>query len=261
MANIQSLTEWIWYLPFVAVACAALFRLALPRIKGWVGEKLVSRVLRRSLAQPAYHLMEDVTLPLANDTTQIDHVVVSIYGVFVIETKNMKGWIFGSERQAMWTQKIYKHSQRFQNPLRQNYKHVVAVRELLGLAEAEVHSVVVFVGSSTFKTPMPENVVQGGKALVGYLQSKSEELFTPSEAAKLVAQIEAAQLEPSFQARKTHIENVKKTAANKPPSCPKCGSTMVVRQAKRGANAGKRFWGCSRYPSCRGTAVFKGEMD
>lgn len=36
------------------------------------------------------------------------------------------------------------------------------------------------------------------------------------------------------------------------PRCPVCGSTMVLRTAKRGARAGKKFWGCSEYPYCRG---------
>jgi restriction system protein len=38
------------------------------------------------------------------------------------------------------------------------------------------------------------------------------------------------------------------------PACPACGSAMVKREAKRGANAGQGFWGCSTYPKCRGTA-------
>lgn len=53
--------------------------------------------------------------------------VVSPYGVFVIETRNMDGWIFGSEKQPVWTQKFPRKSFRFQNPLRQNYKHVKAI--------------------------------------------------------------------------------------------------------------------------------------
>jgi DNA-binding helix-hairpin-helix protein with protein kinase domain len=36
-------------------------------------------------------------------------------------------------------------------------------------------------------------------------------------------------------------------------ACPRCGSKMVKRLAKRGRNAGSYFWGCSRYPTCRGT--------
>jgi hypothetical protein len=37
-----------------------------------------------------------------------------------------------------------------------------------------------------------------------------------------------------------------------PPSCPKCGSEMILRTAKRGKNQGGKFWGCSQYPACRG---------
>lgn len=37
------------------------------------------------------------------------------------------------------------------------------------------------------------------------------------------------------------------------PNCPVCFSAMKLREAKRGANAGKSFWGCSDYPRCKGT--------
>ena len=37
------------------------------------------------------------------------------------------------------------------------------------------------------------------------------------------------------------------------PHCPTCNASMVARYSKRGAQAGKRFWGCSTYPACRGT--------
>lgn len=37
------------------------------------------------------------------------------------------------------------------------------------------------------------------------------------------------------------------------PFCPECQSRMVKRKAKRGANAGQAFWGCARYPDCKGT--------
>jgi predicted RNA-binding Zn-ribbon protein involved in translation (DUF1610 family) len=39
--------------------------------------------------------------------------------------------------------------------------------------------------------------------------------------------------------------------SNGAPVCPKCGSPMILRTAKSGANAGNRFWGCSGYPACR----------
>ncbi|MGE3854697.1 MAG: nuclease-related domain-containing protein, partial [Planctomycetota bacterium] len=52
------------------------------------GEALVSKVLRANFAAPDYHLLNHVTLRLKDRTTQIDHILVSRYGVFVIETKH-----------------------------------------------------------------------------------------------------------------------------------------------------------------------------
>ena len=46
--------------------------------------------------------------------------------------------------------------------------------------------------------------------------------------------------------------------ANEAPRCPKCGSEMILRTAKSGANAGNKFWGCSNYPSCRGMVAYTG---
>jgi restriction system protein len=106
----------LWYLIplffFAAVVQSASF-------KGVMGEFIINVFAQWQLDKDAYHLMKNVTLPTEDGTTQIDHIIVSIYGVFVVETKNMKGWIFGSPNQKMWTQQIYKHKNKFQNPLHQ----------------------------------------------------------------------------------------------------------------------------------------------
>ncbi len=93
------------------------------------------------------------------DLSEIDHVIVSRYGVFVLETKTYKGWIYGSEREPQWTQVNFKRKDRFQNPLRQNYKHTKTLSERTGIPEDRIKSLVVFVGDCTFKTTMPPNVV------------------------------------------------------------------------------------------------------
>lgn len=71
--------------------------------KGVVGEGLVNISAKCLLNKEEYHLVKDVTLPTDDGTTQIDHIIVSKYGIFVVETKNMKGWIFGKPHQRMWT--------------------------------------------------------------------------------------------------------------------------------------------------------------
>jgi hypothetical protein len=54
------------------------------------GESLLSRIVLADLGPPDYHLMNHVTLRMSDGTTQIDHVLVSRFGVFVIETKDYK---------------------------------------------------------------------------------------------------------------------------------------------------------------------------
>ena len=86
-------------------------------IKGWFGEKLTTFGMWLRLDEGVYRRIDDIILPSPNGTTQIDHVLVSTFGIFVIETKNMQGWIFGGEKDGTWCQSIYGHKTRFQNPL------------------------------------------------------------------------------------------------------------------------------------------------
>lgn len=144
--------------------------------KGWFGEWMACRGLNR-LDPEIYRQFQDLYLPRPDGqgTTQLDHVVVSPFGIFVIETKNYKGWIFGSEKQPKWTQQIYRTKNRFQNPLHQNHLHVKALMTLLGLPENAFHSLVFFIGGAEFKTPMPDNVINQG--LRSWIENRSTPLL------------------------------------------------------------------------------------
>lgn len=191
--------------------------------KGVAGEFIVNVLAKMMLNKDEYHLIKNVTLLTDEGSTQIDHVIVSRYGIFVVETKNMKGWIFGNSRQKVWTQKIYRHSNKFQNPLHQNYKHVKAIQSLLGLNEQQVHSVVVLVGDSTFKTEMPENVTYGFGYL-RFIKSKNKLVLTKSQVNEIIRIIGEGRLKPSFQTAKEHVEHVKHIIGEKGMvnTCPKC---------------------------------------
>ena len=124
----------------LAVIVAVVVSLAhgvgkIPTLKGKLGEWQVKTELRRALPPDEYTLLHNVTIPSREGTTQIDHVVLSRFGIFVIETKNMSGWIFGNDRDSHWTQTFRGPKLRFQNPLHQNYAHVRALETLLGLEE------------------------------------------------------------------------------------------------------------------------------
>ena len=156
--------------------------------------------------------IHDVTLlsihASSSDTTQIDHIFVSKYGIFVVETKNYKGWIFGNEKQAQWTQKLYKKSYRFQNPLHQNYKHQKALQALLDIPQEKIHSVIAFIGEATFKTSMPKNVTRG-VGYVGYIKSFQDVVFSDDEVRGLVAKIEEGRLKAGRETNKRHVAGLK----------------------------------------------------
>ncbi|HAU8253916.1 TPA: nuclease [Vibrio vulnificus] len=243
----------VWYLlPLLLIVSVFKSRW----LKGVFGEFLVNRLLSK-LPESDYTLIKDVTLPTSDGTTQVDHIVVSKYGIFVVETKNMKGWIFGSARQKQWTQKIYRHSSKFQNPLHQNYKHIKALETLLGCSEEHLHSVIVFIGDSTFKTEMPPNVTYA-RGSIRYIQQFNEVVFSDKDYARLTEYINQIKFKRGVITDLKHRKHVKEVVTSKASSnqCPRCGSEMVLRETKRGENIGKQFWGCSTFPKCRAVKQF-----
>jgi restriction system protein len=249
---------------FIAYILAKKFNS--PTAKGKFGEFMIKNVSFLRLPRNTYTTLNDVTIPdNQGGTTQIDHVVISKYGIFVIETKNYNGWIFGAENQRQWTQVHYKQKHQFQNPVRQNYKHTETLRQHLGLSSEEIFSVVAFVGDAEFKKgTKPDNVFMNGGSAIAYIKSKGIEYFSEETCLKIKQDIEQLALENTREVRKKHINYVQnkkngfdledvlasETSSN-PPACNKCGSQMVKRTAKNGANAGNQFWGCSTYPKCR----------
>ncbi len=238
----------IWWLILLAMVLALV---KTPWSKGMVGESLVKLAAWARLPADVYHPVHNVTLRTPDGTTQIDHVFVSRFGVFVVETKHMKGWIFGGEKQPKWTQKIYRKTVSFQNPLRQNYKHVKAIEAMLDVPVEAIHSVVAFTGGSTFKTSMPANVTAGG-GYVRYIRSFKTPVLTDEQVRETTAAIESGRLAATRATHRQHVAQLKtRSNPNAARLCPKCGGEMVLRTVKRGANVGTHFWGCSAFPICR----------
>lgn len=251
-ASVLSNLMQVWYL--IPLVLIILFFKS-PSGKGLLGEMLVNFTLNARLDKQKYCLIKNVTLPTENGTTQIDHIVVSEYGIFIIETKNMRGWIYGDEKQKSWTQKIYKHTKKFQNPLHQNYKHVKTIESALEVDCSKIFSVIVFVGDSVFKTEMPANVTYAG-GFIEYIKSKTEKIILQDEVNKILSAIESGRLSRTLKTQREHVKHVQNIINEKESqnSCPKCGSELVLRVAKQGANNGNEFYGCSNYPKCRHTA-------
>ncbi|MFC6168921.1 nuclease-related domain-containing protein [Acinetobacter terrestris] len=201
-------TFWWVILAFVAIGIIKAFK---PFIKGKVGEFAVALHVKLYLKDVQYILLNDCTLPdEQSGTTQIDHILLSPYGIFIIETKNYKGWIFGSERQKLWTQKIFKKSYKFQNPLHQNYKHQKVLEQVLAdiITPEYLHSIVVFMPDCEFKTDMPVNVFRGA-AWVDYVKNFKAEVIPAMKLKRIQLRIEKEVLEKSWKTNRIHVENLK----------------------------------------------------
>lgn len=234
-----------------------------PERKGARGERLVHNALTSVLNEQEYRVLTDIILPIAGGTTQIDHLVLSRFGIFVIETKNMSGWIFGGADQQKWTQVHKRSKRRFQNPLRQNYAHVKAVQEVLQIDQEALHNFIVFTGTAEPKTAMPDSVAWGLEELGRLIALQRKQILTDVQVNACVKKLRDQALDSTKAMRNEHLQNLEKKAAGKKqaPSkkpvvnldqtaCPKCGKEMVKRT---NGKTGDAFWGCASFPKCRGT--------
>lgn len=226
------------------------------KIKGAIGESRISAKLHR-LPRGEYEVINNLLIRKGGRSSQIDHVVVSIYGIFVIETKNYSGWIHGNEHSEYWTQSIYSQKTKFRNPIRQNLGHVSALKSVLADYNNVVYNpIVVFTGSGELKNVYTETPVIYGWELFRTIRNHSGERCLSFEQ---VEQITHYLNEINVQDRGTKKEHVRQ-ARNQAYRqqwkenaliCPRCGAGLVVRNGQYG-----RFYGCPNYPKCRYTQQF-----
>lgn len=217
--------------------------------RGTLGEATANLNMWLALSPEQYHTLHNVIIPSTNGTTQIDHLVVSSFGVFIIETKNMKGWIFGSEKQAKWTQSLYGKNYSFQNPIRQTFRQKRVLSEYLNLDEALVHTVIYFVGNCTFKTILPSNVINHG--LGRYIKQYQKPVLDKDKVSQIMGQLGKLRSDPSLTTRK-HIQSLQARHSSN-TICPRCGSALTERSIRKGPRAGHKFIGCNGYPKCNFT--------
>jgi len=212
------------------------------RIKGKIGEYIVSFILNR-LPKEKYIIINDIMLNTENGTTQIDHIVLSKYGIFVIETKNYKGWIYGDEYADKWTQNLFGRKYQFMNPIKQNYKHVKALEKLLSIEENKFITIVVFSLTSTLKNTY-KSIVTYTISINKHIKRYKDEIIV-EDINELKNQILLANVNTK-ETRKIHVINIKKKIDEYEHNiCPKCGGTLIAKKGRFGY-----FKGCSNYPNC-----------
>jgi hypothetical protein len=153
-------------------------------------------------------LINNITLPAENGTTQIDHILITEAGLFIIETKHYSGWIFGDPNKPKWRQVIYRVKTSFQNPLHQNYGHVKTVQALFKLPESAFISVVVFTGNAEFKTDLGPNTVLLSQ-LTRFVEQHGEKILDERQMTYVVGRIEMKRLDRSNETDEYHRNHVR----------------------------------------------------
>ena len=217
-SGIKTKIKWgalIIGLLFILSVFILLFIFRRPKLKGAVGERIVSSSNSIRLNKTKYKQLNNITLLLRDgSTTQIDHIILSKYGIFVLETKNMKGEIYGEESQKEWAQHLFNIQNKFQNPIFQNYRHIKSLQETTKLPSSCFISVVVFVGECSFASPLPKGVYKG-LSYISYIKSFSQEMLKESELSKAMSDINARRLKNSHKTDRLHIQNLKARHAAK----------------------------------------------
>ena len=238
-------------LSVIGIILIIAYKLYLPKIKGSIGESIVAGELHR-LQNQEYKVLNDVWIRTSNRSSQIDHIVISIYGIFVIETKNYKGWIHGNEKSEYWTQSIYNKKTKFRNPIRQNWAHIYALKEALSeFQQIRYFPIVVFAGSASLKnvnSQMP--VIYDNELVQTIMKSSKVRNLSIVQVDSIVDKLNEVNTRDK-EAKKEHVYQVRnhvyeRRQKEKLLICPRCGGKLVVREGQYG-----KFYGCSNYPKCR----------
>ena len=171
------------------------------------GEALVANEIEAKFRQ-LHVLINNITLPTPDGTSQIDHILVCRAGVYVIETKHYQGWIFGEAGQSRWMQVLYRRKSQFQNPLRQNQGHVRALKSCLKITGVPITSLVVFTGTAKFQTPRDPAVLLLNELIPRLLQSQPSAL-DETQMAGIVGRIEMARRRRSLETDEYHLSFVR----------------------------------------------------
>lgn len=252
---------------------------------GKYGEYLTYKKLKEYEADGGKFLFNCYLPKDDGTTTEVDVMLIHSTGIFVIESKNYSGWIFGSEKNRTWTQTLRSGNgkvkkEHFYNPIMQNSTHINWVRTIVG-KNVPIYSLIAFSERCTLKDITVESpdvmvinrqhisksVKQMGNRSIQALSkmdiSRIHEMLYPYtqtteyEKQQHIDNIKTARHQPKKNAIANITDKAQPTAQENSTNqninriCPRCGAELVLRTAKKGEHSGEQFYGCSRYPKCR----------
>lgn len=231
---------------------------------GRYGEYLTYNKLKSYEKQGAKFLF-NTYLPHKNETTEIDVIMIAPQGIFVFESKNYSGWIFGHENNKIWYQTLpagrKSHKENFFNPIMQNNTHINCLKALVD-EKIPIYSIIVFSERCTLKKVITTNkdvkVINRRDIKHAISSLTTTQVLSQEDITEIYNKLHTyTQVDKSVKLR--HIENINKLIEKENNFtenlhiCNKCGGTMILRTAKKGKYKGMSFYGCENYPKCTNT--------
>lgn len=226
---------------------------------GDYGEKKVSSFLE-DLDCEDYRVYNDLLVRNGDYTTQVDHLVISRYGVFVLETKNVHGKVYGGSNAEFWKQYLpacgykrygFTQEHKLRNPIWQNNGHIKTLRKLVFGNDVPMYGIVVF-PINTVINVTAEQPVMNMHNVVPYIK-RYRDVVLSSEQMSFYRKRLIEVISTSESDRKEHLVNVYRNIERRNEAvvngrCPRCGGNLVLKNGRYG-----RFYSCSNYPKCKYT--------
>lgn len=239
-------SPWYW-IPIIISGLIIFIGLKYGKnIIGWFGEHWAKQSLDY-LDKSKYTVLNDIMIEVNGKTHQIDHIVLSKYGMFVIETKQYNGYITGSKYDKQWVRHLKGNELvYYTNPIRQNYGHVKAICELLNISESKVFNIVCIPSKNVKLNIKHDGELTTSVDINEKIMSYKEEIIDNIDELKdkiIINNIVDKEI------RKRHIERIQSIKEfYDDNTCPSCGGKLKLRIGKNG-----NFFGCENYPKCKYT--------
>lgn len=216
-------------------------------MKGILGERKVRRKVGKT-KEGVQYVLNDVLFDTENKSCQIDHIVINENGVFVIETKNYSGRIYGTDGQHEWTQVLQygKVKNKLYNPVKQNQTHIYELQKIIG-KEVPIKSLIVFVQNNTkyINSKYVFSLNEIKKIINQPISNTTLTAENMSGINNLILNIKNS----SDTTNRQHVKNINRMKENIANNiCPRCGGKLILKKSKYGD-----FYGCEHSPACKFT--------
>lgn len=220
-----------------------------PYMRGKIGELRIYFLLKRISNKRGSKVINDIVIVVDDKSSQLDHILIDRSGIYVIETKNYSGRVYGKHDDKYWTQVLAygNKKNRLYNPVMQNRTHIYRLMETLHLHD-HMHSLVVFVKGNIEYIESPD--VYTPATLKRYLKKYAKkDVFTDGDIHSIYEELTSIKRNP-VKSNKEHVKDIRVMRNDINSNiCPNCKKPLVLRTSKDG----NRFYGCSNYPNCKFT--------